>query len=55
MVFVAPLITLVLLSTLTTLTSAVIVQKPSLQLSADAARNRQMVKDMFIYSYTAYM
>ena len=54
MVFVIPLTTLVSLSALFALTSAVVVQKPLLQLPADAAQNRQTVKDMFLYSYNAY-
>ncbi|KAF9653536.1 glycoside hydrolase family 47 protein [Thelephora ganbajun] len=50
MVFVTPLSTLVLLSTLSTLAqvSGATVQKPLLQLPADAAQNRQTVKDMFL-------
>jgi mannosyl-oligosaccharide alpha-1,2-mannosidase len=54
MVLVAPFVTLVSLSALTTLASAVTVQKPLLQLSADAAQNRKAVKDIFLYSYNAY-
>jgi len=54
MVFVTPLATLVFLSTLSGLSSAATVQKPLLQLPADAAQNRQAVKDMFLYSYNAY-
>ena len=54
MVFVTPIATLVLLSTLSTFSSAVTVQKPLLQLPADAAQNLQTVKDMFLYSYNAY-
>ena len=54
MVFVTPLSTVLLLSALFCFTSAATVQKPLLQLPADAARNRQAVKDMFLYSYDAY-
>lgn len=54
MVFTAPLATLISLSTLSSLASAVTVQKPLLELPADAAQNRQTVKDMFLYSYDAY-
>ena len=54
MVFVAPLAALVSLSTLFSVTSAATVQKPLLQLPADAAQNRQAVKDMFLYAYDAY-
>jgi hypothetical protein len=54
MVFFTPLTTLVSLSGLFALTSAVVVQKDLLQLPADATQNRQTVKDMFLYSYNAY-
>lgn len=54
MVFAAPLLTLVSLSTLVSLASAATVQKPLLQLPADAVQNRQAVKDMFLYTYDAY-
>jgi hypothetical protein len=54
MVFVAPLITLVALSTLSALTRAATVQNSPLQLPASAAQNRQTVRDMFVYSYDAY-
>ena len=54
MVFVTSLATLVSLSTLISMASAVTVQKPFLMLPADAAQNRQTVKDMFLYSYDAY-
>jgi hypothetical protein len=54
MVLVAPLTTLVSLSTLFCFTSAATVQKPLLQLPADAAQNLQAVKDIFLYSYDAY-
>jgi hypothetical protein len=54
MVFATPLATLITISTLITFASAVTVQKPLLQLPADAAQNRQTVKEMFLYSYNAY-
>lgn len=56
MVFIAPLVTFVSLSlsTLVSLASAAAVQKPLLQLPADAVQNRQTVKDMFLYTYDAY-
>jgi len=54
MVFVTPFATLLSLSTLFSFVSAATVQKPLLQLPADAAQNRQAVKDMFLYSYDAY-
>lgn len=54
MVFVTPLITLILFSVLSSFASAATVQKPLLQLPADAAQNRQTVKDMFLHSYDAY-
>lgn len=54
MVLATPLATLITLSTLTILTSAATVQKPLLQLPADAAQNCQTVKEMFLFSYNAY-
>jgi hypothetical protein len=54
MVFVISIATLVSLSTLSSVASAAAVQKPLLMLPADAAQNRQAVKDMFLYSYDAY-
>lgn len=54
MVFVTPLATLVSLSVLSGFGSAATVQKPLLQLPTDAAQNRQIVKDMFVYTYDAY-
>ena len=54
MVFVTPLATLVSLSTLSSFVSAATVQKPLLQLPADAAQNLEAVKDIFLYSYDAY-
>lgn len=54
MVFVTPFTTLILLSTLTTLSFAVIVQKPFLRLPTDAAENCQTVKDMFLDAYNTY-
>ena len=54
MVLVAPLATLISLSILSTVASAATVQKPFLMMPADAAKNRDTVKDMFLYSYNAY-
>lgn len=54
MVLVTPLAALGLLSTLSSFSSAATVQNPCLQLPADAAQNRQVVKNMFLYSYNAY-
>jgi len=54
MVFVTPLSTVLLLSALFCFISAAAIQEPLLQLPADASRNRQAVKDMFLYSYDAY-
>lgn len=54
MVFTLPFFTLLSLSAFATLTSAVTVQKPLLQLPPDAAQNRETVKDMFLSSYNAY-
>jgi len=54
MVLVTSLAALVLLFSLSSFSSAVKVQKPVLKLPADAAQNRQAVKNMFLYSYNAY-
>ena len=54
MVFITPLVTLVLLYTLSTLASGITIQKTDLQTPADAAQNLQTVKEMFSYSYNAY-
>ena len=54
MIFLTFLTPLVSLSTLIIAASGATVQKPSLTLPADAAQNRQTVKDMFLYSYDAY-
>ena len=54
MVFAPPLASLASLSALFSFTFAATVQQPLLQLPADAAQNRQTVKDMFLYSYDAY-
>jgi len=54
MVFIIPLTTLVLLSTFFIVASAATIQKPFLMLPKEADKNRQAVKDMFLYSYDAY-
>jgi len=55
MVFITPLATLISLSTLSTMASAVTVQKPFLMMSKDADENRLAVKDMFLDSYNTYL
>ena len=54
MVFLTPLTTLISLSTLSIMASAVTVQKPFLMMPESAAKNCEAVKEMFLYSYNAY-
>ena len=54
MVFITPLATLISLSTLSNMASAVTVQKPFLMMPKDAAQNCEAIKDMFLNSYNAY-